>query len=115
MNNLQSQSNSLTAEYLITARQFVAEDYVAKIAACECAVYEYLAPPSDSVSELERWAYREILKRHGNAEPIEHIEKVADGHGGYYIMSTFTNARGGVGRLGVNGDHQLLVIPRGVG
>lgn len=95
----------ISTQYLITARQFVAEGYADKIRRSECRVYEFdVEPPTDDAPEFEKFAYENLKANGGLFNEVINVEHVRDGfYMGYQHLDS-------LGNFGMSGDHQLLVI-----
>lgn len=92
-----AQSNELSNQWLITAREFYEQNYAAKIAAGQVQVFDFVPPPAADAPK-ETWdGYHMMMRWSGNAIEITTCKKLADD---YYSFEG----------LSCSGDHRFLVI-----
>ena len=107
-NKITTQSTALSKGYMITAAQFVHENYADKIARGEVKVYLYHAPPAPDEVDAWKW-YNITLAEHGNVDEIETVTCEEE----YYVAHDKRQAPHlGIAHHGLgHGDCELLVWP----
>lgn len=96
--------SEIVGQYLITVKDYVEQGYAAKVANGEVEVFDVMPPPLPNASLHEKLAWERIISLHGNGMLIRKAEKRGEG---YYM-----NSDSKLGRLGVSGEHKLVVFSR---